>query len=362
MTPLLHIGIVGCGKMGMDLFHYFCAFNLKITLICHTDEQANLAGDAFVRKQDRALKYGLIKTGEFDLNKQHKKVSVDLEALGSCDVVIESISENLEMKQRLFKQLHSVLAKHCIICTNTSSLPVAALLPPAPDGRQIAGLHFFYPVAHTQWVEINLLDNCESHTGSTLLQLAELINKRPLILQENHHFLMNKLFLPLQAACCRLHMMEGLPIDLIDAWVKKNIFPPGIFEFFDSVGIDVMLPSVQAYTKNLPGKSYYTSFIELLSQLSNEGRLGVKTGVGFYRYVKGKKVGIPETEVDRFPPEFTSMLYDCYLNPLFEVVSKGIVDRKTLVDMVADYSRSDQQPFELAEQLGFSYNQMNDMF
>ena len=178
------------------------------------------------------------------------------------------------------------------------------------------------------------------------------INKFYLLLPEESNFLINKLFLKLQAGCCMLHQKYGMEFYEIDALIRKHLFPIGVFEFFDHVGVDVMLYSVNNYIKDLTDKEFYEPIIEKLKNLACQGKLGVKTKEGFYNYNNTE----PEREKinnSLNAEKIMEMIYSWYLEPVFEVVKKGICTREEIEHIIEEYMNAHQSPFTLAENIGY---------
>ncbi|MCD4730631.1 MAG: 3-hydroxyacyl-CoA dehydrogenase family protein, partial [Bacteroidales bacterium] len=242
--PKYTIGIVGCGKMGTNLFHFLAGFPFRLILICKSTGAAEKIKQTFKRKLERSLKHGLTDRTTYDFRLSNTIISYSLRDLKDCDLVIESISENLEFKKDLFQNLDQIISKTCILASNSSSISPEYLIPHKKRKHNTIGLHFFYPVALTDLAEVNTLNTTSPETIGFIKSFLNQINKFQLVFSETSNFTINKMFLKLQAGCCELHRQYGLSYASIDAIIKEALFPVGVFEFFDHVGIDTMLAAV----------------------------------------------------------------------------------------------------------------------
>ncbi len=215
--------------MGIDLFHFVSGFPFAISMICRSEEKAEKIKSIWLRKQKRALKHGLMDQKVFDWSVDNQLIGTDLTALGSCDLVIETVDENLNIKRDVFEKLDKILDADCVICSDTSSIPLELIMPTAITKRSLIGLHFFHPLAFKKMLEVNIPMAVKEGNIKMLADFIGTIQKQAVILNSPHHFLINRLFLSLQAGCAHLHISENVGISQIDAWVKETIFPPGVF-------------------------------------------------------------------------------------------------------------------------------------
>ncbi len=138
----------------------------------------------------------------------------------------------------------------------------------------------------------------------------------------------------------------------MDQIVKELLFPIGIFEMIDQIGIDVVYTSALNYTQEISEKSFYTPWISGMKQLVDKNELGVKSGKGFYDYSTEKNdsdPGIPEN----LKILIRDKIYQYYLEPLFEAVKSGILSKEQIEHIVKEYMDCDKSPFDLAEEIGY---------
>lgn len=276
--------IAGSGKMGTDLVYYLNNFGLELVWLCVDENEADRAREQFFKKASRRLRTGLIDQKEFDDLQNRVVISSDINAGATCNFVIEAIWEDESLKKALFEKLDKVLPLDAIITSNTSSVPLNNLIINPIRMPCFCGLHFFYPCGLRNIVEINATHDFSAYSLKLITTFLDSIERKYILLSPKENFLLNRLLLSMQLKACQLLSEENIPIKVIDAWVRKNLLPIGIFEFFDHVGIDVMLASVNNYFKNQPDGNDYTVLIKTLEDNYIKGNLGIKSGCGFYNY------------------------------------------------------------------------------
>jgi 3-hydroxyacyl-CoA dehydrogenase len=175
--------------------------------------------------------------------------------------------------------------------------------------------------------------------------------KQSLLLGADNHFIINRMFLKMQAGCCGLLERGELDVQEIDALIKKHLFPTGIFEFFDHVGNDVMLQSVINYLVYERNADFYLPMKNVLAQKVAEGRVGKKAKAGFYDYPL--KNTAFDTEITRKKEEILHRITHWYLDGIFDVLNRNICSREELEQIVKEYMMTDKSPFDLAVETGF---------
>lgn len=351
-----NIGIIGCGKMGTNIFQFLNDFPFRLVLICKSEELAEQKWQTFKRKLDRSFKHGLIDQQDYNFRTSNTVISHSLAELKDCNLVIESISEDLKLKKVLFQKLDQIVSETCILASNSSSIQPSELISSRNRKHNTIGLHFFYPITFTDLVEVNTTNSTSVETVAFLISFLNEINKFHLIFSETSNFTINKMFLKLQAGCCYLHQHYNLSYANIDALVKEKLFPVGIFEFIDHVGVDTMLFAVKNYLNKIDDVQFYEPLIDELNNLNNQGKLGRKSGDGFYQYQDNLTDESSLVKNSQFPittDEISNMLHQWYLEPLYQLVSNSVCTKAEIDHIVKEYLNADQSPFDLANQIGY---------
>jgi len=347
------IGIIGCGKMGTDLFNFLNNFPFCITMIGKSPESVGNIKKAWLRKLNRSLILGL--TNEDALKEKSKQIkfNFDLNDLAETDLVIECINEDQKLKSELFQELDHILSPETILATNTSSIPLSMLVPSVRRSAFFLGMHFFYPVAMKNMVEINTTGNVNQYTYKCVTEFLNNTARFFITLTEENHYLANRLFLRLQAGAYNIHKEENISIEWLDKLVSETLFPGGIFRFFDQVGNDIMYKSVKNYIVNYPDHSFYEPLLDALKEKADNNFLGVKTGKGFYDYTghTGMPVSLVLSDISAGKQkEISQKLLKYYLEPIENALLQKICSRSEIGHIVREYTGIEKIPVALAKE------------
>jgi len=213
--------------------------------------------------------------------------------LGACDLVIESIVEAAGAKQKLYARLEPRLAAGTLLASNTSTIPIARLAAKLADAGRFLGLHFFHPVARRPLVEVVRGPQTEDQAIAAAVAYAKAIEKVPIVVNDGPGFLVNRLLVPYLAESLEL-LLEGVTTGEIE-WAATSFgMAIGPLRLIDEIGLDTVL---------LGGRVLWEAFPEriapspLLVAMYKSGRLGRKTGAGFFAYPPGQSPGEPAEPV-----------------------------------------------------------------
>jgi 3-hydroxybutyryl-CoA dehydrogenase len=287
----------------------------------------------------------------FNFRKSNTNITDLLSDLSDCDVIIEAIIEDVDAKTRLFSKLDHLVREDAIVVSNSSSIKPSLMIRDVRRIECYAGLHFFHPVKYKNIVEV--ITTC--YTSDAVLDLLKkflsAIDKFFLVMHENDGFILNKIFLGLQAQAYRYYEDGIVSISDIDSIVRKYLFPIGVFEFIDRVGIDVMYQSVNNYTEDLSEREFYLPLVEGMKKMIQKNRLGQKNSAGFYDYPKAYSVENSSCSED-LHREISFCLLGLYINSAFKALEKNICGRDSLEYAIKEYMGVEKGPFELAEEIG----------
>ena len=306
------IGIIGEGKMGTNLLYYLLDFGFKLVWLCNPVADSEKIRNIFQKKIKRSFDNGLIDEQHLAFLQSSIVISTDPAVLSTCDLIIEAIPEDLELKEKFFRAIDPVISHNCILATNSSSIRPSELIPSEARKDKFIGIHFFYPIALKNIVEFITTTDTSRKTKDFVKKFLHTIKRNWLLLNEKDSFILNKIFLDFQNEAFLIVREGPLTFPQLDAIVKEFFFPVGVFEFFDSVGIDTMLTSIRNYVREYPHKDYYKPLIEKLESMINEGKLRQKSQSGFYGY--------PKENNDRN----ISFLKDPNVQPLIEDIIKRL--------------------------------------
>ncbi len=236
----MKLGIIGYGKMGSDIFStlFFSKTAYDITVYCRRNAQEH--GAKIEKELDKRVRRKRMTEEERSRKSASYRFTDTWEDFGSCDVMLESITEELEAKRAVFSALASIVSEKCLLLTNTSSLCIGDIFAGMPHRERCFGLHFFYPVKLSGFAEVNLLPQTDPKNAEIARSLAESMGKQALFLPEKYHLYLNR-YLSLAIAQGIVMWKEcGCTIATCeDVW--KELFPiGGLFGILDSVGLGLM--------------------------------------------------------------------------------------------------------------------------
>ncbi|KZD12375.1 3-hydroxyacyl-CoA dehydrogenase [Oceanibaculum pacificum] len=278
------VGVIGAGAMGQGIVQVGLEGGCKIVLHDAKPGGAEAARDLVFGRLDRLVEKGRLEADAVAAMKERLEIAADLAGMAPCQVVIEAVFEDLELKRRIFGELEKHVAADAILASNTSSLPIAAIARGCEARGRVAGMHFFNPVPLMKLVEIIKGPETEDAVAATLAELGRRMGRTPVTVKDAPGFLVNTGGRAYTTEGLRLlHEGVGTPAQ-IDAIMKDCCgFRMGPFELLDLTGIDVNYPvSMIVYEGYLHDPRLKT--VPHHKALYEAGRLGRKTKAGFYRY------------------------------------------------------------------------------
>jgi 3-hydroxyacyl-CoA dehydrogenase len=350
MIDIEKIGVVGEGKMGTSIFLYLNGFNFKLSWLCSSENEKIKAEKTWYKKTKLLYQSGVLTEEEFFNKSENTTFTDSVSDMEECDLIIEAIHEDPDAKKILFKSLDSLVNPDCIFASNSSSIIPSILVPSENRRDKFVGLHFFFPVALKKIVELITNKSVSSQTSDLLLLFLQQINKKPFIQDEANAFILNRLLLDFQAGAYRIFQEGDLSYREIDEQVRLHLFPVGIFEFFDHVGLDVMKSSIITYTQHAENKEFYSPLIQKLEELISKNHLGIKTKKGFFDYTHPETENThpkkTTTDLERTKKEAIDRLWYYYTTSVSRVIEEGLCSREDLAYAVKDYLGIDTNPFE----------------
>ncbi len=280
------IAVIGAGTMGNGIAHVAAQSGFAVTLVDVSQGALDKALNTIAGNLDRQVKKEAITAEDKDATLARIATSTDLAAgVASADLVIEAASENYDVKKSIFGVVDSACGANTILATNTSSISITELAATTSRADKVIGMHFFNPVPVMKLCEIIRGLATSDETYATVKAMAETMGKVPVEVQDYPGFISNRILMPMinEAIYC---VMEGIASpDDIDTVMKLGMaHPMGPLTLADFIGLDVCLSIMEVLHQGLGDTKYRPC--PLLRKMVAAGRLGRKSGQGFYAYNK----------------------------------------------------------------------------
>jgi 3-hydroxybutyryl-CoA dehydrogenase len=280
------IGVVGAGTMGQSIAEMLAFKGLDVHLVEKTPERLQVAKEMLEASLDRQIERWAITAAEKKLTLNRIHMETSLQHLADCELVIETISEDLESKLEVFRQLDGIVAKDALLASNTSTLSLTELAGVCRYAERVIGMHFVYPAFRIDVVEIiRGLQTSDETFSKTKSFIEDVLAKKGVMVYESPGFVTTRLICLLINEA--LHLLEesvASPEDIDTAMRIGYKFERGPLEMADRFGLDSVLAALDRMFREYGELKYRPSF--LLKKKVRAGQLGIKSGVGFFKYDK----------------------------------------------------------------------------
>ena len=279
------VGIVGSGIMGSGIAEAAATHGFEVVLRSRSQSTADGMVASLEKSLAKQVEKGKIAEADRDAALSRVQAVSDLGELAGCDLVIESVVEDLAVKKHLFNELDRICGEHAILATNTSTLPVVEMAMVTGRPAQVCGVHFFNPAPVMSLVEVVRPITASDETIAAARAFAEACEKTPVEVKDQAGFIVNALLFPYLNNAVRLLEQGVATREDIDAAMKGGCgFPMGPFALLDLVGLDTSLAILDALYEEFRDPNY--SAVPLLRRMVAAEQLGRKSGTGFYDYHK----------------------------------------------------------------------------
>jgi 3-hydroxybutyryl-CoA dehydrogenase len=284
-----HMAVIGAGTMGNGIAHVFAQHDWQVTLIDVNGAQLEKALGTIKKNLERMQAKGTLTAEQVNQTLQHITTQTSLaEGVKQASLVVEAATENKEVKLALFKALDAAAPAHCVLATNTSSIPIQTIAAATNRPEKVIGMHFMNPVPVMKLVEIITTTQTEQAVTDQIVSYSKELQKVPCVVNDFPGFIANRILMPMiNEAICSLQ--EGVAgVTEIDTIMKLGMaHPMGPLQLADLIGLDVCLSIMEVLHDGFKTDKYAPA--KLLEQLVQEKKLGIKTGEGFYQYIPGSK-------------------------------------------------------------------------
>ncbi|MBO7474878.1 MAG: 3-hydroxyacyl-CoA dehydrogenase family protein [Ruminococcus sp.] len=236
----MKIGIVGYGKMGKDIFSLFFDKLPDAQFVVIDLFGAEENREALLKNLGKSLKRKKLTEEQYEYKKGSFVFTDDISTLSGCNIVIEAVFENMASKKELFAKAAQAVSDDCLLLTNTSSLDIASVFEDIPYKERCFGMHFFYPVKLTGFVELNVLPETAQDNIEEAAQLIESAGKKPIIFSGEYHIYLNQILACMISHAIYLRESLGASAAEIDRSLAELFPVAGPFEILDSVSLGLM--------------------------------------------------------------------------------------------------------------------------
>ena len=279
-----NISVIGAGTMGNGIAHVFAQNGYQVNLIDISQEALEKAVKTISRNLDRMVaKEKITELQKKNTLNNLTTISEIKSGVENAELVIEAATENLDIKLSIFKELDLHSPKECILSTNTSSISITKIAANTSRADKVIGMHFMNPVPIMKLIEVIKGYSTSTQTLETIMKLSKKIGKSPVEVNDFPGFVANKILIPMiNEAIITLH--EGVAgVEEIDTVMKLGMaHPMGPLQLADFIGLDVCLAILKVLKQGFGTDKYAPC--PLLVNMVNAGKLGVKSGEGFYSW------------------------------------------------------------------------------
>lgn len=283
------VSVIGAGTMGNGIAHVFAQNGFKVTLIDISLHQLSKALETIGKNCERQVAKNIITEEQKKATLANIKIEADLAAgVSNAELVVEAATENTDLKLKIFREIDDAAPKNCILASNTSSISITKIANATGRADKVIGMHFMNPVPIMKLVEIINGYSTTKEVTDAIVELTKQLGKVPCVVNDYPGFIANRILMPMiNEAIYSLY--EGVAgVEEIDTVMKLGMaHPMGPLQLADFIGLDVCLSILNVLHDGFGNPKYAPC--PLLVNMVTAGKLGAKSGEGFYVYTAGNK-------------------------------------------------------------------------
>ncbi len=284
-----NIAVIGAGTMGNGIAHTFAQSGFKVLLIDISEKSLEKGMATIVGNLDRMIAKGTITEADKKATIENIITYTDIaDGVVNADLVVEAATENVTLKLNIFKQLSEVCSENTILASNTSSISITQIASVVKNPARVIGMHFMNPVPIMKLVEIIRGYNTTDEVTKTIMDLSVKLGKTPVEVNDYPGFVANRILMPMINESIETLYNGVAGVSEIDTVMKLGMaHPMGPLQLADFIGLDVCLSILNVMYDGFKNPKYAPC--PLLVNMVMAGKLGVKSGEGFYDYSESKK-------------------------------------------------------------------------
>ena len=284
-----NIAVIGAGTMGNGIAHTFAQYGFKVQLIDISENALKKGLDTISKNLDRMVAKEKISEDEKNQTLENISTYTSIsEGVKGASVVVEAATENTDLKLKIFRQLDEATSEDTILATNTSSISITQIAAEVSHPERVIGMHFMNPVPVMKLVEIIRGYNTSDEITKTIMDLSEKLNKVPVEVNDYPGFVANRILMPMINEAIETLYNGVAGVYEIDTVMKLGMaHPMGPLQLADFIGLDVCHSILEVMYEGFKNPKYAPC--PLLVNMVRAGKLGVKSGEGFYDYSESRK-------------------------------------------------------------------------
>lgn len=284
-----NVTVIGAGTMGNGIAHTFAQFGYSVTLVDISEEALKKALSTIGKNLDRMVEKGKLSADDKAKTLGNIATVTDLKTgVAKAELVVEAATENVDLKLKIFRDIDSATSADCILATNTSSISITKIAAVTGKPANVIGMHFMNPVPVMKLVEIIRGYSTSDAVTKTIMDVSKTLDKVPVEVNDYPGFVANRILMPMINEAI-ITLNEGVAgVEEIDTVMKLGMaHPMGPLQLADFIGLDVCLAIMRVLYDGLGNDKYAPC--PLLVNMVTAGKLGVKSGEGFYSWTHGTK-------------------------------------------------------------------------
>lgn len=284
-----NVTVIGAGTMGNGIAHTFAQFGYAVVLVDISEDALKKALATIAKNLDRMVEKGKLSADDKNKTLANITTSSDLKAgLANAELVVEAATENIDLKLKIFRDMDAFTSENCILATNTSSISITKIASVTKKADKVIGMHFMNPVPVMKLVEIIRGYSTSDEVTKTIMEVSKTLDKVPVEVNDYPGFVANRILMPMINEAI-ITLNEGVAgVEEIDTVMKLGMaHPMGPLQLADFIGLDVCLAIMNVLYTGLGNDKYAPC--PLLVNMVTAGKMGVKSGEGFYSWTHGTK-------------------------------------------------------------------------
>lgn len=325
---MIEIGIIGAGAMGSGIAQVVAQAGHEVTIIDTNDAALQKAMVTLAATMDKLVAKGKLSAAEADAIQKRTHYRNSYSDFAKCELIIEAIVENLDIKKKVFAEVETYVSDTCILASNTSSLSLTAIASACTRPDRVIGIHFFNPAPLMALVEI--IPALQTHLihVAEIKKLVESWKKVPVLCKDTPGFIVNRVARPFYGEAIRIYEEGIADFATIDQAMREKGFKMGPFELMDMIGNDVNYAVTESvFTAFYYDPRYKPSFTQ--KKLNEAGWLGRKTGKGYYDYSEGVEKPVPSDNAE-LKERISSRILAMLINEAFDAAYLNVATEEDI--------------------------------